>query len=411
MANCQPTSKLQPQTAGQADLPKLAVVGDVRPERTTGGELLLYRLLVDYPQDRLLVIDSPFSTENDGSRLSGVPYARYNHLPFPARLYATRFNSTLGAVTAFTSNRSSRKLESVLREFGAEVVVTVPQGFQWQLAVKTATAAKIPVVLICHDDWLLTTNGPKWFEGRLRRLFGAAYQVAAARLTVCPSMARLYEQEYGMKAEVLWPSRGPDSPLPRVRVSRREGRFVVAFIGSIFRESYTQLAMLAEALGNDGELHIYSRQELRSLAGYSNVRHCGFSPVREIAEQLSRSADALFASMEFSVEARRGAIASFPSKLADYTAIGLPILLMGPEYCSAVEWARSWPGVAVVIEEATVAAIATAIGGIQESVELRRHLAARAVAVGDTLFEYVDARDRLWSCLRQVTIHRQPESC
>ena len=41
---------------------------------------------------------------------------------------------------------------------------------------------------------------------------------------------------------------------------------------------------------------------------------------------------------------------AFPSKLADCTATGLPLLIYGPAYCSAVTWARENPGVAEVVE-------------------------------------------------------------
>ena len=42
---------------------------------------------------------------------------------------------------------------------------------------------------------------------------------------------------------------------------------------------------------------------------------------------------------------------SFPSKLADYTATGVPLLVMGAVYSSAVRWAREFDGAAAVVVE------------------------------------------------------------
>lgn len=38
---------------------------------------------------------------------------------------------------------------------------------------------------------------------------------------------------------------------------------------------------------------------------------------------------------------RRRMETSFPSKLVEYAQLGKPIVIWGPEYCSAVRWART----------------------------------------------------------------------
>jgi glycosyltransferase involved in cell wall biosynthesis len=44
--------------------------------------------------------------------------------------------------------------------------------------------------------------------------------------------------------------------------------------------------------------------------------------------------------MSFAPPHRRRMTTSFPSKLIDATQLGLPVVVWGPEYCSAVTWAR-----------------------------------------------------------------------
>ena len=52
---------------------------------------------------------------------------------------------------------------------------------------------------------------------------------------------------------------------------------------------------------------------------------------------------------------------SFPSKLTDYTATGLPLLIHAPAYSSAVRWARAEHDVAEIVDEPGEAPLRAAI--------------------------------------------------
>jgi hypothetical protein len=73
-------------------LPRLAVVGEVFPDRTTSGNLLLYRLLRSYSPDRLLVVNkADQGDQNPATQLPGVSYrpVRYR-IP---RIIRNQFNA------------------------------------------------------------------------------------------------------------------------------------------------------------------------------------------------------------------------------------------------------------------------------------------------------------------------------
>jgi hypothetical protein len=76
---------------------------------------------------------------------------------------------------------------------------------------------------------------------------------------------------------------------------------------------------------------------------------------------------------------------SFPSKLTDYTAAGLPLLVQGPGYCSAVRWALENPGVAEVVSDLSPAALEAAVARLKDSSH-RLSLAHRAIDVGGRYF-------------------------
>jgi hypothetical protein len=83
---------------------------------------------------------------------------------------------------------------------------------------------------------------------------------------------------------------------------------------------------------------------------------------------------------------------AFPSKLADYTAIGLPILICGPEYSSAVRWAEEFPGVAEVVTIRRQDALIASIRRLMADPARRGALARRAMEVGEKCFSLGSAR-------------------
>jgi hypothetical protein len=66
----------------------------------------------------------------------------------------------------------------------------------------------------------------------------------------------------------------------------------------------------------------------------------GFIPSNELAKSLGEFQAALVV-MSFASQHRRRMTTSFPSKLIDATQLGLPVVVWGPEYSSAIEWARN----------------------------------------------------------------------
>jgi hypothetical protein len=76
---------------------------------------------------------------------------------------------------------------------------------------------------------------------------------------------------------------------------------------------------------------------------------------------------------------------SFPTKLADYTAAALPILVYGPEYCSAVRWARQNPSAVAVVDKQGEDYLTRQIEHL-ENADHRYDLAQGAVAASKAYF-------------------------
>ena len=351
-------------TAGGSP-PRLAVVSDVAVERTAAGSLLLYRLLADYPTDRILAVDAGRDDGwADDRRLPGV---RYLAIPYSQpRLVRTRFNPAGPLVMTALVRRLVDKVLAAVQPFSPDIILTVTSNYLWLPAAAAARRLATPLALVLHDDWPMyqTQRRSGWVHDAVRwgcrRTVGRVYRQAAVRLCVSPGMTEQCRAWFGPPGVLLYPNRGADSPTGRVRVRvDRVGGPVLAFCGHVHQAgTLTLLRGMAETLAaSNGRLDLYTPHTAEAIEGWGlkspAVQRVGFLAPHEMADRLGDTADALFLPASFEPRERVDVATLFPSKLADYTAIGLPILIWGPSYSSAARWATDNPGVAALVSAPT----------------------------------------------------------
>jgi len=377
-------------------LPRLLYLGDVPVEASYHGSTLLYRLFQQYPADRLVIIEGTMVPLRTDRRLPGV-----RHLTLAAgraRWLNTRCHDFYAWWLTVTASLRSRPARALLGDFAPEAVVTVPHGHTWITAAVAARDLGVPLHLIIHDDW------PRVVAPRLRRrvdrLFGEVYRQAASRFCTSPHMAREYERRYGAPGTVLLPYRAASArafPPPAVRVGRQPGAPVFAFAGTINSPGYaTLLRRLADTLGRlGGQLLIFGPLNAESARAsgldHPAIRLGGLVESFALMERLRAEADVLFVPMSFAVEDEANMQMGFPSKLTDYTAVAMPLLICGPSYCSAVEWAAQNPGVAEVVTSDDGALLDAAVARLASDESYCLQLATRAQQVGDRDFSATGA--------------------
>jgi hypothetical protein len=79
--------------------------------------------------------------------------------------------------------------------------------------------------------------------------------------------------------------------------------------------------------------------------------------------------------------------------LADYTAIGLPVLVWGRDYSSAARWATENPGAAILITAPEPALVCEAVLRVMTDSRYALRLAAAAIEAGNRYFELAAARE------------------
>ncbi len=364
-------------------LPRLLYVGDVPVEASYHGSALLHRLLSNYPHENLTIIETATKSE-PGRRLPDVRYI-FHPIGKP-RWLNTRFHPYAVAWFTQTGKRFAPAISQSLNGFEVEGVLTVAHGFGWLAAANIAGKRKAPLHLVVHDDWPRVAVVPARFRKSLEDRFASVYRQAHSRLCVSPAMSRAYTERYGQPAEVIYPSRAPECPEfedPPARLAVNDRSFTIAFAGSINSNGYIRaLLTLQDALKPvGGRLLIFGPlkpDEAKQVGLNSGTAVCGLLSSSELLVRLREEADALFVPMSFDSSDRTNMEMAFPSKLADCTAIGLPLLIYGPSYCSAVTWARENPGVAEVVE---------AENALREAIERLAKVPAHRVALGKRALE------------------------
>ena len=326
--------------------PRLLYVGDVPVESTYHGSALLHRLLDGYAKLTVLETGVPSQVER---RVPGAEYlsVRLNG----SRWLKTRLHKY--AVVWFTYRGAKHdRVTERLNGTEFDCILTVAHGFGWLAAARLARKRAVPLHLVIHDDWPRAAQVPPAFRNWFDDQFANVYKQAQSRLCVSPSMAQAYQTRYGARGDVLYPMRAstaPDFAEPPARLAQNDHQFTAAFAGTINSPGYVKtLIALQRALTQvDGRLLIFGPSTPSEL-DLPNVTACGLLPSTELMSRLRDEADVLFVPMSFDVAERSNMEMSFPSKLVDYTAVAVPLLIYGPPYCSAVGWAKENRNVAEV---------------------------------------------------------------
>lgn len=383
--------------------PRLLYIADVPVESSQHGSALMFRALESYPGDRLRIIETGPPSE-PARRLSDVVY---RHLPIGrSRWLDSRLHGLYSAWATLSAPSRARAVLATLEGFAPEAVLTVGHGFGWLTAWRVAASINRPLHLVVHDDWprlsAITRIARPWLE----RVFARVYRSAASRLCVSPFMAEEYERRYHVSGSVMYPSRSEQCQVFAAKPPRVIGRseMVIGYGGNSSAEITSCLRTLAACLDDIGaRLAIFGpfdaarQQELHAVS--PRITFHGFVPFNQMIAGLREVSDLLFVPMTFNAAERDNMVVSFPSKLADYTAAGVPLLIYAPEYSSAVRWAEAYPDAAEVVCDAGTESLRRTLIGLRDNVERRRALAEGGVSAGAACFSAEAARAALATAL------------
>lgn len=397
------TKTTQPVHKNDLKLPRLLYIGDVPIEGSYHGSALLYRLLQDYPSQKLHIIEGNLVVSQPERRLPGIEYQQMR--VGNQRWLNTRFSRYLRSWLLVTAKNRTRSISKLLVDFQPDAVLTVANGYSWLTAAQWAKQHSLPLHLILHDDWIPTAlmlePVRKWLDNE----FGHIYSQAKSRLCVSPFMVEEYHHRYGISGTVLYPSRAKDVVAPTkpvIKGCETDRSLNIVYGGTINNSGYVRaLQNVAECLEKlNGQLIIYGpltkETAIRSGLNHPNIFIGGLLAADRFIEHIRQEADVLFLPMSFDSQAKVHMQTSFPSKLTDYTATGLPLLIYGPPYCSAVRWAKENEGVAEIVDREDLGLLAKTIENLSKNPEKRFNLANNALIKGNQFFEHNKVIENLY---------------
>ena len=370
---------------------KVLVVSSVVPNaRGSGGELVLHRHLKSNPRIESEVV----SWQRFPFRLKVI-----------GKLRELGFQSLSRSMECLFPVLPSRKMvDDLVHSFRPDVVVTVAHGWWHIQARRVARKFELPLVSFFQDWWPDFPDVPLAFRSRVERQFRKTRADSAVAICVSDGMRR----ELGEPENALVLHDAPS--LTRCGDMTRDFKLPlrVAYFGNLSEYGPLIESALRALKGSERvRLEVFGASPLWTRGAEDEFRssgfYHGFIPSNELAKSLHDFHAALVV-MSFAPPHRRRMTTSFPSKLIDATQLGLPVVVWGPEYCSAVKWARKGDR-ALCVTDPNPLALRETLEELAASPSELRRLAKSAsdAAAGD--FNYERIQLQFMDALRRAKQH------
>jgi glycosyltransferase involved in cell wall biosynthesis len=356
---------------------KVLVFSSVVPDaRGSGGELVLHRHFESDPGIRYEVVGWP-----------RFPF----RLKLIGKLRQLGFRSFSRSWECLFPVFPPRKLvHQFVERFQPDALLTVAHGWWHISAREAARELNLPLVSFFQDWWPDFPEIPVAFRQSVERQFRRTYMESNAAICVCDQM----RGELGERANslVIYPI--PSFTRPRAWTPDFKLPLRLVYFGNL-REYGPPIENALRALEESDavRLEVFGASPLWTSGAEDYFKSRGlyypFIPSNQLMEAV-RSYQAVLVVMSFEAGLRRRMTTSFPSKLVDAMQLGLPVVMWGPEYCSAVKWARKGDR-ALCVTDPDPSALRETLEEIAASpVELRR-LAKSAcdAAAGDFNYERI----------------------
>jgi len=350
---------------------KVLVVSSVVPSASgSGGELVLHRHLKSNPRIECEVV----SWKQFPFRLKVI-----------GKLRELGFRSLSRSLEClFPVLPSSKMIDDLVHSFGPDVVVTVAHGWWHLRAREVATRFQLPLVSFFQDWWPDFPDVPSRFRSQVEQQFRRT--CAASAVAICVSEGMRNQLESPSHALVIH-----DVPFLTTRAVASLDVTVpmrLAYFGNL--GEYGPLVEDALCALRDSKrirLEVFGPSPLWSSKAVDEFRslgvYHGFLPTDQLVESLQQF-QAVLVVMSFAPEFRRRMMTSFPSKMINAMQLGLPVVVWGPEYCSAVQWSRRGNR-ALCVTDPNALSLRQALEALADSPSEQERLAksAREAAAGD----------------------------
>ena len=324
--------------------PFLIIISQEIPHSKGAGSILLLRLLAQWPTDRLAIFGPNPPKE---AETLDCPYHHYQ--PIIERLQYSRFAPLAPPLTWLLP----LALPDVSVHPPAIVLSVMQTSVYYRAAQRVARRYRLPLALIIHDDPEEIEPIRWWTRSLVRKFNTNVYQSAGIRFCVSPQLRDELCDRYGAPGEVLYPNRSRSlkpRPVALNDILRRQDGLVVGYAGTVRYGYGDRLEQLLPVFRrHQTTLRIYSLEKPRFLR-QNGVEYAGsFSP-NGVWERVKEECDAVILPYCGPEHGHENLYRThFPSKLPEYLALGMPVIITGPNYATGMQWGVTHPDAAVVV--------------------------------------------------------------
>lgn len=316
------------------------------PVPSWGGALSFYRHFVERNDFEIFVAtNSPEVEQYD------VPYAYYRFdLPrWLDRMLRTRFYRWISIYQHLVAGYFvPKQLWEAAYTFKPDLVFTIGGSWNWTARVAQRVARRLGVPLVASfNDWFdFGVTMPPHFRRSIERAFRNFYW--DCDLAFCTSEGMLEALGPHRNVHVLYPTGSAMPPVnTEVTCFVPGGKAATVFFAGSLSAWYGPMLEQLVRASTDSQLRfeIFGSNATWTRDFDSAVRTAGIYKGQLGFDQLkihAQQADLLLLPMGFGKECAQIERTSFKTKFLDYLTFQKPIVIWGPEYCSAVRVAREF---------------------------------------------------------------------
>jgi glycosyltransferase involved in cell wall biosynthesis len=313
------------------------------PTPTMGGAMAFHRHFVERDDFEIFVATDDPRLLNYNPKF---PVLLFRQPRWLDRLMRTRLFRWAHSYKHFVAghNIPAEVLEAA-RQFKPDFIFTIAGSWDWTAVMARGLARELGVPLVgSFNDWFdFSLIVHPRLKPALERKFHRLYRDCDLAWCTCEGMREALGPH--RNAQVLYPIGAQPKPLPERNGSRQADKFVAVFAGNLsdwYGRMMEQLVRASLKKNLPIEFRIYGglqswSKEFDELARAKNIFR-GHLPFEKLREEMAE-ADCLLLLMGFDETCAHTERTSFKTKFLDYLTFRKPILLWGPEYCSASRYA------------------------------------------------------------------------
>jgi len=313
-----------------------------------GGAMAYYRHFVERRDFELFV-----ATDDPNVMQYSPPYplVLFQQPAWLERMCRTRLSLWMHSYKHLVAgNFIPAKVLKAAEAFKPDFIFTIAGAWGWTtlMAQKLAQRLKVPLVGSFNDWFDFSGIIHPVMRPMLERKFRSFYQSCDLAWCTCEGM----REELGphRNAQILYPLGGQLKPVEAKPATGGAGksRFVAAFAGNLgnwYGKMLEQLVTKSLAVDAPIEFRIFGgntswSKAFEQMATAKGIFR-GHLPFDQLRQEMAE-VDGLLLLMGFGEDCALTERTSFKTKFLDYLSFQKPILLWGPEYCSAVRYAKEF---------------------------------------------------------------------